>query len=217
MFAGRSIINPLDHEDYFDVKKLVTVEGLFENRCYFGHDERCRDPYMKPYLFGTRSGIDIFDLEKTVSLFQAALNVVAHIAYHDGIILFVSRQKALMHLIEETAQNCGEYAHCRYWSPGLFTDRQNSFGHSVRLPDLCIFLHTQNSVFRIHRAVTDCAKLLIPTVGIVDSNCDPRLVTYPIPASDDSFYCVRHYLNLFEETILTAKERRKKDELKDDI
>ena len=211
------MVNPLDYDDYFDVKKLVTLENLFEHRCHFGHDTRCRNPYMKPYLFGSRTGIDIFDLEKTVPLFQAALNVVAHIAYRGGIILFISRQKATMHLVEETAQNCEEYAHCRYWNPGLFTDSRNVFGHTARLPDLCIFLHTQNSVFRTHRAVSDSAKLLIPSVGVVDSNCDPRLITYPIPGSDDSFFSVRQYLNIFEKTIQIAKAKRAEDGLEDDV
>lgn len=212
IFSGSIGINPLDHDDYFGVKKLVTLEELFRYRCHFGHDERCRNQYMTPYLFGNRSGIDIIDLEKTVPLFQEALNVIAHIAYRGGIILFISRQKFTMHKVELAAQNCGEYAHCRYWNPGLFTDSANVFGFAARLPDLCLFLNTQNSVFRTHRAVTDCAKLLIPTVGIVDSNCDPRLITYPIPANDDTFLTILHYLKLFETTIKIAKAKRKMDE-----
>lgn len=167
---------------------------------------------MAPYLFGNRSGVDIIDLEQTVPLFQDALNIISHISYRKGIILFISRQKITMHQVEQAAIKCGEYAHCRYWNPGLFTDSRNVFGYPTRLPDLCVFLHTQNSVFKTHRAVTDCAKLLIPTVGIVDSNCDPRLITYPIPANDDSVQSVNLYLDLITKAINTAKDKRKEDD-----
>jgi small subunit ribosomal protein S2 len=47
------------------------------------------------------------------------------------------------------------------------------------LPDLVIFLNTQE----LQGAIKECTNRNIPTVGIVDSDTDPRVVTYPIPAN----------------------------------
>ncbi len=42
-----------------------------------------------------------------------------------------------------------------------------------------------------HICVAECLKLGIPTVGILDTNCDPDLVTYPIPGNDDAIRAIR--------------------------
>ncbi|XP_052788245.1 28S ribosomal protein S2, mitochondrial-like [Mya arenaria] len=204
-------LDPLEHYDYFNVRNLVEVGNMFNAFCHYGHHQDCRNEFMAPYLFGTRYSTDIFDLDKTVPLFQDALNFLAHIVYRGGIVLFISRQKLTMPLIESMAKRCGEYAHCRYWNPELFTNTRHAVGFPTRLPDICVLLGSQNSAFQAHKAVIDSAKLLIPTIGIVDSNCDPRLITYPIPANDDTFSSVQYYLEVFEETVKRAKQKRKED------
>jgi small subunit ribosomal protein S2 len=45
-------------------------------------------------------------------------------------------------------------------------------------------------------------------VGIVDSDCDPSLVTYPIPGNDDTEEAMKLYLDLFTSAILDAKGKR---------
>ncbi len=42
-----------------------------------------------------------------------------------------------------------------------------------------------------HICVAECLKLGIPTVGILDTNCDPDLITYPIPGNDDAIRAIR--------------------------
>ena len=168
---------------------------------------------MEPYLFGSRLEQDIIDLDKTVEHLQAALNFTAHIAYRGGIILFVSRRRQFGHLVESTARDCGEYAHTRYWQGGLLTNAPIQYGPGVRLPDLVIFLSTLNNVFQQHVAVRDAAKMNIPTVGVVDSNCNPCLLTYPLPGNDDTPAAVELYCRLFKTTINRAKDRRKQMEL----
>ncbi|MGH7246069.1 MAG: 30S ribosomal protein S2 [Candidatus Levyibacteriota bacterium] len=37
-----------------------------------------------------------------------------------------------------------------------------------------------------HLAVAEALRMSVPTVGIVDTNADPEVVTYPIPANDDA-------------------------------
>ena len=153
--------------------------------------------------------MDIIDLEQTAELLNDALNFTAHIAYREGVILFISRHIQTIPLIEKTAQEVGEYAHCRKWKGGNFTNAVVQFGAVTRLPDLCIFINSLNSVFEQHIAVVESAKMNIPTIGIMDSSCDPRLITYPIPGNDDTPSAVQLYCKLFKEAILRGKEKQK--------
>ncbi|KAM4877063.1 small ribosomal subunit protein uS2m [Thomomys bottae] len=209
---SRLLEQPLRHADFFNVKELCSVRSLFDARVHLGHKAGCRHRFMEPYIFGSRLGQDIIDLEQTAAHLRAALNFTAHVAYRKGIILFVSRNRQFTHLIERTARDCGEYAHTRYFKGGLLTNASVLFGPKVRLPDLIIFLHTLNNVFEPHAAVRDAAKMSIPTVAIVDTNCNPCLITYPVPGNDDSPSAVHLFCSLFQTTILRAKEKRRQME-----
>lgn len=90
----------------------------------------------------------------------------------------------------------------------MLTDRMH-FGCVTRLPDLIIALHTRYNAIDQHYAIRDAAKMLIPTVGVVDTNCNPNLVTYPVPGNDDSAASVNLYCKLFKTAILRGKEKRK--------
>lgn len=50
------------------------------------------------------------------------------------------------------------------------------------LPDIVIFM----SQAKEKSALLECQKLGIPTICVVDSNCDPDLTPYPIPANSES-------------------------------
>ncbi|XP_060697155.1 28S ribosomal protein S2, mitochondrial [Hemiscyllium ocellatum] len=207
------LTDPLKHPDFFHVSELFSLKDLFDARVHFGHKRGCRNRLMEPYLFGCRLDQDIIDLDQSILHLQQALNFTAHCAYRKGIILFVSRMRQFTHLIEETAKECGEYAHTRYWQGGLLTNAHVQYGTGVRLPDLIIFLSTLNNIFEQHVAVRDAAKMNIPTVGIVDSNCNPSLITYPIPGNDDSPSAINLYCKLFKMTILRAKDKRRQMDL----
>ncbi|XP_036892567.1 28S ribosomal protein S2, mitochondrial isoform X2 [Sturnira hondurensis] len=208
----RVLSEPLKHSDFFNVKELFSVRSLFDARVHLGHKAGCRHRFMEPYIFGCRLDQDIIDLEQTAAHLQLALNFTAHVAYRKGIILFVSRNRQFSHLIENTARDCGEYAHTRYFKGGLLTNAPLLLGHGVRLPDLIIFLNTLNNVFEPHVAVRDAAKMNIPTVGIVDTNCNPCLITYPVPGNDDSPPSIQLFCRLFRTTITRAKAKRQQVE-----
>jgi small subunit ribosomal protein S2 len=55
----------------------------------------------------------------------------------------------------------------------------------------------------------DAAKVGIPTVGIVDSDCNPNIITYPIPGNDDTLESIQLYLHLFKQAILLGKKAQK--------
>lgn len=199
----------LNHPDYFKVHNLFTVKDLFDARVHYGHKEGSLDTKMLPYIYGSRLGHIIFDLDKTAEYLRAALNITAHIAYRGGIIVFFFRGAQSAHLVEQTAKECGEYAHTRAWRGGIFTNATKQFGAVTRLPDLCIFLNTLNTILLQQVAVRDAAKMSIATVGVVDSNCNPNLITYPVPGNDDSPESIKFYCKVFKAAVIRGKEKRK--------
>jgi small subunit ribosomal protein S2 len=58
---------------------------------------------------------------------------------------------------------------------------------------------------REHKAVAEARRLSIPVVAIVDTNCDPELVTYPIPGNDDAIRAVRVVLATIGQTVMQAQ------------
>jgi len=72
---------------------------------------------------------------------------------------------------------------------------------------------------REHNAVAEARRLKIPLVAIVDTNCDPDLVDYPIAGNDDAIRSVRLVLSVIVQTITQARAeyeakyaRRKKEQ-----
>lgn len=199
----------LTHPDYFQVHNLFTVKDLFDARVHYGHKEGSLDERMLPYIYGSRLSHIIFDLDKTAEYLRKALNIAAHVAYRDGIILFFLRGAQNSYIVQKMAMECGEFAHTRFWRGGVFTNADTQFGAVTRLPDLCIFFNTLNNVLIQHTAVRDSAKMAIATIGIVDSNCNPNLITYPVPGNDDTPSAINLYCKLFKMAILRGKEKRK--------
>src|SRR5438270_10805591 len=58
---------------------------------------------------------------------------------------------------------------------------------------------------REHNAVAEARRLNIPVVAIVDTNCDPDLVTYPIAGNDDAIRSVRMILATIGHVITQAR------------
>lgn len=195
-----------DQPDPFGVQDMVTLKDLLEARVHFGHKAGCWTRYVKPYLYGIRNNIHIFNLNTTLVNLHRALNVTGHIAYQGGVILFVNERPQFEALTQFTARECKEYF-VTSWKPGTLT---NSFKllKTMRTPDLFVFL----SVPRSKTAIKEALTYGVPMVGVVDSDCNPNFILYPIPGNDDSIHAIQLYSDLFCEVILRAKMLRKRDE-----
>ena len=66
-------------------------------------------------------------------------------------------------------------------------------------PDIIFIIDTN----REHIAVLEAKKLGIPIIGIVDTNCDPDLIDYPIPANDDGVKSVQFILDNFKKVLIS--------------
>ena len=73
--------------------------------------------------------------------------------------------------------------------------------HLEKKPDVLILFGSFDEKIALHEARTEN----IPVVALVDTNADPRLVTYPVPANDDATKSIELFANLFANVI---KENR---------
>ena len=71
-----------------------------------------------------------------------------------------------------------------------------------KAPDLVFIIDTKLE----HIAVSEANLLNIPIIGIVDTNCDPDKINYPIPGNDDSRRSIDLYCTLIRETINSSSE-----------
>ncbi|RMG66137.1 MAG: 30S ribosomal protein S2 [Bacteroidetes bacterium] len=65
-------------------------------------------------------------------------------------------------------------------------------------------------IYKEHIAVAEARKLNIPTIAIVDTNSDPNLVDFPIPANDDASKSVQLIMRTISDAIAEGLEERKK-------
>lgn len=66
------------------------------------------------------------------------------------------------------------------------------------LPDLIFVIDT----VREQIAIKEANKLNIPIAAIIDTNCDPEGITYPIPGNDDSSKSIKLYCDLVSQAAL---------------
>jgi len=55
-------------------------------------------------------------------------------------------------------------------------------------------------------AVREARKLAIPVVAVVDTNCDPEQVNYPIPGNDDALRAIRLFTSKIADAVLEGKQ-----------
>ena len=58
-----------------------------------------------------------------------------------------------------------------------------------------------------HIAVLEAQKLRIPSVGLIDTNCNPEAVTHPIPGNDDALRSISLVAHLMAEAVLEGKAK----------
>ena len=195
---------------------------------------------MQTYLFGERNGIHIIDLQQTMPLLYSALRILKDVASGGGRILFVGTKRQAQNIIEDKAQECGQYYVNHRWLGGTLTNWNTISNSITRLkkhektlsdqesgltkkemvnltrqrdklnlslggikemggrPDALFVIDTNKE----HIAVNEASVLKIPVIGILDSNCDPSKIDFPIPGNDDATRAISFYCRLAAEAIL---------------
>ena len=103
-----------------DNKELANQ--LLEAGVHFGHQKRKWNPKMKSFIYGSKNGVYIINLEKTLEKLDEARAFLKKTAQNGGKILFVGTKPQAQDIVRESALQCEmPYVNHR-WLGGLLTN-----------------------------------------------------------------------------------------------
>lgn len=98
------------------------MRQMLEAGVHFGHQVRYWNPKMAPYIFGVKHKVHIINLEKTLPLYNDAVNFISSLAAKKGKILFVGTKLSSQDIVRAEADRCGmPYVNYR-WLGGMLTN-----------------------------------------------------------------------------------------------
>ena len=84
-----------------------------------------------------------------------------------------------------------------------------------RVPDVMFVIDPKKE----HIAVQEARKINIPLVAVVDTNCDPDFIDYPIPGNDDAIRAIKLFAGRVADAVLEGRnlfEKREGEKQSDD-
>ncbi len=102
----------------------TTIVDLLEAGVHFGHKTKRWNPKMKPYAYGTRNGITIFDLTVTMKQLAEACEYLRDVAVSGGQILFVGAKRQAQECVRGVAERLDMPFMCDRWLGGTLTNQK---------------------------------------------------------------------------------------------
>lgn len=103
------------------MRDIVLLEML-KAGLHFGHQQSRRHPKMDPYIFTTRGGVSVINLEKTKTALTQACAFVSSVVAAGGVVVFVGTKRQARDIVMRAAQTAGMPYVVDRWIGGLFTN-----------------------------------------------------------------------------------------------
>lgn len=100
----------------------IDVGELLEAGVHFGHQTRRWNPKMRRFIFDSRNGIHIIDLNETLKRLHAACDFLAQITRSGGKVLFVGTKKQAQEAVKKMASETGQCFVTERWLGGTLTN-----------------------------------------------------------------------------------------------
>ncbi len=226
------------------------LESLVVAGAHFGHQKSRRHPRMIPYIFDTRGGINIIDLEQTQAGIRDAQEFLVNVRRSGKKILFVTTKQQVLDLVRSAAVRAAQPFVIDRWLGGTFTNfpmirkrvkylmaeqeqmEKGAFGKYTKfeqlkkseeieklnnrmgglktmteLPGAIVVADVKSDAL----AVREARLAGVPVVAITDTNVNPTLVDYVIPANDDAISSLKLIFGLLVKTIVQTQPMETKE------
>lgn len=98
------------------------IQRLFNAGAHFGFKKSRRHPTVVPYLFTTKDGVDIFDLEKTAVTIESVKELLKQAGLTGKTVLFVGTKDESAKIVKKVAENVGAPYVVNRWIGGMLTN-----------------------------------------------------------------------------------------------
>ena len=98
------------------------IERLFTAGAHFGFSKSRRHPSVVPFIFGSKNGTDIFDLEQTSAQIEEAKKLIAEAGENGKKVLFVGTKEEISKIVKETAEKIEVPYVANRWIGGQLTN-----------------------------------------------------------------------------------------------
>lgn len=115
---------------------VISMKKLLEVGVHFGHQTKRWNPKMAPYIFTSRNGIYIIDLQKSSKKIDDAYKAMNEIAAKGGKVLFVGTKKQAQEAVKEEAIRSGCFYVNSRWLGGTLTNFKTIQKRIRRLKEL---------------------------------------------------------------------------------
>jgi small subunit ribosomal protein S2 len=112
------------------------IEKLFEAGAHFGFKKSRRHPTVVNYLYTTKDGNDIFDLEKTVELLTNAKEALKEAGLHGKTVLFVGTKDEASKIVKDAAEKTESPYVTNRWIGGMLTNFSEIKKRIARMQEL---------------------------------------------------------------------------------
>ncbi|MFL2876276.1 MAG: 30S ribosomal protein S2 [Pontiellaceae bacterium] len=116
--------------------KSLHVQELLDAGLHFGHQTKRWNPKMKRYIHGSKNGIYIIDLNKTLSQLELAKTFLKETVLRGEKVLFVGTKKQARELFEEAASEANQPYVIHRWLGGMLTNNKTIRSSVARMRDL---------------------------------------------------------------------------------
>ncbi|OIP77188.1 MAG: 30S ribosomal protein S2 [Parcubacteria group bacterium CG2_30_44_11] len=133
------------------------IERLFSVGAHFGFSKSRRHPSTAPFIFGSKQGNDIFDLEQTAELIAAAKAIIEEAGKNGKTVLFVGTKNEVSVLVKAAADSVDMPFVVNRWIGGMLTN----FTQMSKRFDRLKSLHTEKESGELDRKYTKKERVLI--------------------------------------------------------
>jgi small subunit ribosomal protein S2 len=240
--------------------RTLTLEELLEAGCHFGHLVTRQNPKAREFIFETRDGIHVIDLEKTKEGLEEAAKFIKTVAKRGGTILVLGTKRQAESILRDELKRAQDanadniYYVNKRWIGGTLTnytevaknfkklknitqrlgdesekakytkkeisdwdkERQKLEGfyggikEMTKVPDALFIIDTHLEQVAAREAI----RMHVPTVGITDTNADPTLIDYPIPANDDAVGSLKLIIGYIIDAWIEGKKGETEEKMK---
>lgn len=116
--------------------KHPTLVELLEAGVHFGHETSKWHPQMEPYIFTTRNGVHVLDLQQTLAQIERATDFLSSRMKKGAVVLFVGTKHQARDITRKHAERCGMPYVTTRWLGGTLTNFETILKSITKLNDL---------------------------------------------------------------------------------